>query len=304
MIYSEQLVCSPFIMCQIGENQNEFLLFPKHMEHQKDCFSKMIFWEIENNRVVDSLFRVVSFEDLIVIVHYWATTHKEPKSGREGLFTVCGLIVPAKTFKKKISGIIELSDGFFGILDELNSPDDSSDITIEHEEGNNYNNKCQQESLTCHNSVGNYFENNSNSDALWLAFQEKSEELSASIFKKYIDIYVSYNIDSHSSKEEKSFKKRFLYLDARQKGNVDNTIWLETDSNSNRIKVFLLEAHQLILKKKKVDVASICDIFPSSIRFWKEHPNAFFQLLFAAASLEKCTYNGLRYFRLSGENRR
>ena len=304
MIYSEQLVCSPFIMCQIGANQNEILLFPKHMEQQKDCFSKMIFWEIENKRIVDSLFRVASFEDLIVIVHYWATTHKEPKSGRDGLFTVCGLIVSATVFKKKISGIIELSDVFFRILDEMNSLDNSSNITIEQEEGNNYNDHCQQEKLTWYNSAGNYFEKNSNSDTLWLAFQEKSEELSASIFKKYIEFYTSYNIESHSSKEERSFEKRLLYLDARPKKNIDKIIWLETDSNANRIRVFLQESHQLFIKKKKADVASICDVFPSSIRFWNEHPNGFFQLLFAAASLEKCTYTGLRYLKLSVENRR
>lgn len=299
MIYSEQLLCSPFVMCQIGASQNEFLLLPSYLEQKKDLFSKMIYFEVEKARIVDSFFRVVSYEDRIVIVHYWATTYKEPKSGRDGLFTVCGLIVPAAAFKKKINEIIELSDAFFQIVDESNSVEKSNNDIEEYKNDRTCIGDCQQRTNAWHNLAGNYFEKNSYSDIIWVKIQERSEELSAIIFKKYLDFCETNNKRYYASKKEVCLTKKISIIGARSKSNVRNIIWLETNSNANRIKVFLRESNLLLKKKKTIDVASLHGIFPLSVCFRHEQDDSAFQLLFAASSIEKCNYNGLRYIKLS-----
>ncbi len=302
MIYSEQLLCSPFVMCQIGASQNEFLLLPSYLEQKKTLFSKMIYLEVDKARIVDSFFRVVSYEDCIVIVHYWATTHKEPKSGRGGLFTVCGLTVPTTAFKKRINEIIKLSDAFFQIIDEFNSIDNSNDSILKHENGNNCISYCQQRTTAWYNSAGNYFDKSSYSDTLWKKIQERSEELSAILFKKYIDFYESNNMECHASKKEKFLIRKISIVDARSKRNAGNIIWLETNSNANRIKVFLQESNLLLKKKKTIDVASLHGIYPFSICFHDEQTDGIFQLLYTASSIEKCNYNGLRYIKLELDN--
>ena len=298
MIYSEQLLCSPFVMSQIGASQNEFLLLPSYLEQKKDLFTKMIYFEVEKARIVDSFFRVVSYEDCIVIVHYWATTYKEPKSGRDGLFTVCGLIVSAAEFKKKINEIIELSDAFFQIVDESNSVEKSSNDIGEYRNDRTCIGYCQQRTNAWHNLAGNYFEKNSYSDTIWAKIQERSGELSAILFKKYLD-FCENNKRYYTSKKEICLAKKISTIGARSKSKAENIIWLETNSNSNRIKVFLQESNLLLKKKKTIDVASLHGIFPLSICFRHEQDDSTFQLLFAASSIEKCNYNDLRYIKLS-----
>lgn len=313
MIYHEQLICSPFAMSQIGELQNEFLLFPQYHIQEKDTLLRVLFSEIDERRITDSFFRVVTFEKNVVIVHYWATTHKEVNSGRDGLFVVCGLIVQTDMFKKNISKVCTLASKYFQIIESYNQiskADNSINDIINDEISDDH---CQKGSSHTLTTLKNVFEEKYYSDILWEQLQNNREEISNAILQRYEEACKLLEPENHIDKKSilygvKTFSnnlkgKNILPREENKIGNCSNKtlIWLEDDLNENKISAFLQESCLILKKNKNVDVSSLFEVFPFSIRFLKDQSEVTFQLLFESTNIEKCNYDGISYIKFQSK---
>ena len=315
MNYDKHMTCSPFAISQIGEMQNEYLLLPSCLAQKTDSFSKVIYYEIEKNRITDSFFRVVSFEEYVVIIHYWATTHREAKSGRTGLFIICGLIVPKDEFIKNISEICLLSSTFFQILDSYNTNPFYVNSFAYNKDNNDGISFPPKEQLNSQYSSKHIFEKDYNSDVLWEIVQNNSENVSIDILNRYIQASKQSEANDRS-KEKKSFlsiiklllkKCRVKKKNTHQKQILPRTaiktglILLDEDSDKNRIGAFLQESCLILKKRRTIDVSSLQGVFPSSICFLKDQSEVTFNLLFGSSVIEKCNYDGIRYIKFLRE---
>jgi len=109
----------PFLITQIGECQNEFVVAPEFIVSQKDAFSEKIYREIQTYNIGKSFMRYFSYEGYIVIANYWATRAKEEKSGRDGLFVICGVIFSYSQFSHQEQLIEYYSVQYFKVLSSV-----------------------------------------------------------------------------------------------------------------------------------------------------------------------------------------
>lgn len=102
MIYHDNFGYNPFIITQIHEKQNEFILTPENLIREKDEFSRFIYTQIEINKIKDTFLRIFCYKKSVVLCYYWSTNILEEKTNRSGLYVICGLIIDKKLFYSDI----------------------------------------------------------------------------------------------------------------------------------------------------------------------------------------------------------
>lgn len=135
MIYYDNFDYNPFIITQIHEKQNEFILAPENLIIEKEDFSRFIYTQIELNKIKDTFLRIFCYKKNIVLCYYWSTNILEEKTNRSGLYVICGLIVGQKLFYNNI----HLFAYYFYQFITLLSKETDSDIN------NSYSDKCFNE---------------------------------------------------------------------------------------------------------------------------------------------------------------
>lgn len=98
LIYKENLIYNPFIITQIGDCQNEYILSPEKLFVDKDNFSKVLYAKVDRQNICDTFMRIFSYEGNIILVYFWATNITEELSQRNGLYVICGNIVNKDIF--------------------------------------------------------------------------------------------------------------------------------------------------------------------------------------------------------------
>ena len=100
VIYEKNHIYNPFIITQIGECQNEFILSPHKLFVDKDNFSKSLYAQVDSKNISDTFLRTYAYKDDIVLVCFWATNITEELSQRKGLYVVCGIVVDKDVFSE------------------------------------------------------------------------------------------------------------------------------------------------------------------------------------------------------------
>lgn len=106
----------PFIITQVGDQQNEFVYASNNIMDNRSDFSQYLYTKLEFKKVTDSLMRCFTYKDKVVFVYYWECTINENISNRKGLYVLVGVCIPKKFFIKNFSNICYLINKYFSLL--------------------------------------------------------------------------------------------------------------------------------------------------------------------------------------------
>ena len=98
MIYNKQKY-EPFIITQIREMQNEFIMSSKYLSSYKQEFSDILYKYIDN-MPPRSCLRLFRYRNRVYLTYFWLSDMVEPKSGREGIYLITGVSCSYNKFKQ------------------------------------------------------------------------------------------------------------------------------------------------------------------------------------------------------------
>lgn len=271
MIYEGMSICNPFLISQIGYQQNEFVLCPDVLIRNKDRFSQVLYREIERHEIKHSFFRIFTFECYTVFIFYWATRNKEPGSGRDGLFVITGIMIPTVALSDSFTFITETAEFYIDLLERAN-----------HTPGSITNKLLEMDIEHCY------------CDTLWNKLQNYSSYIAKELFdafqnRGYRQIFI-----------EKKHEKPGLWFIKRKAVRQDNrhfhllmTIILENTFSLSYTSVLMYEAKKLIEEYDFCDVCTTPNISGQTIEIF---PNGS-RIPFDVYEIKTCEVNQYRYIK-------
>jgi len=91
---------SPFVVTQVLEEQNCFLLEDDFICNNHPQFDYMLYKYLDQKLFDSSFFRLFRIEGKITLVYYWKSKMREPRSHREGIYLIIGILCDYSIFYK------------------------------------------------------------------------------------------------------------------------------------------------------------------------------------------------------------
>ena len=92
---------SPFVVTQIFEEQNCFLLLDDFVRKNYSQFNHTLYEYLDKKMSDLSFFRIFRIEEKVALVYYWKSNKQEPRSGRGGIYLITGVLCDYHVFCKE-----------------------------------------------------------------------------------------------------------------------------------------------------------------------------------------------------------
>lgn len=92
---------SPFAVTQIFEEQNCFILQDDFVRKNYSQFNHTLYKYLDRKLADSSFFRIFRIEEKVALVYYWKSNKREPRSGRDGIYLITGVLCDYRVFRKK-----------------------------------------------------------------------------------------------------------------------------------------------------------------------------------------------------------
>lgn len=106
---------NPFIVTQIRELQNEFILAESELSTKKQSFSNKLYQYVDYLEP-QTCCRIFVYESDVYLSYFWLSDLREPGSGRAGIYFIVGMSCPYSIFQRNP---LELSEHFLALLSTI-----------------------------------------------------------------------------------------------------------------------------------------------------------------------------------------
>lgn len=100
-VHKSQQKYSPFVTTQVLENQNCFLMQDDFIRNHYSQFNNMLYKYLDRKTSPSSFFRIFRIEEKVSFAYYWKSEAREPRSNRQGIYLILGVLCDYSVFCKE-----------------------------------------------------------------------------------------------------------------------------------------------------------------------------------------------------------
>lgn len=92
---------SPFVITQMIEDQNYFLIQDSFIRDNYSQFNRILHQYLDKKISDSSYYRIFRIEQKVSLVYYWKSEMQEPRSNRKGIYLIAGVLCDYSLFCKE-----------------------------------------------------------------------------------------------------------------------------------------------------------------------------------------------------------
>lgn len=250
-----ELKYSPFVVTQVLEKQSCFLLQDGFIGGNHPQFDYILYKYLDQELFDSSFFRIFRIKEKVALVYYWKSKMREPRSNREGIYLIIGILCDYPVFRKEPLCIYNALDCFLKIIMNRYQSNDSTEI-IDMIWKAHVPNDVQEELLFLHSAeqsnITKQFPNNTSDSKRSYQRQRKCIHIALLAFENIRDSFQSEFIRYIRNKRIPKYRKKIRF------GACRLYLCIPSDSSEDIPMYFVSEAANWICHHwGKMDIASI-----------------------------------------------